>query len=53
MNRKSIRVALLFLSALPLLAGGLSACNTVKGAGQDLKAAGQAIERKAEQKKHY
>ncbi|MDG4597373.1 MAG: entericidin A/B family lipoprotein [Candidatus Contendobacter sp.] len=53
MNRKSIRVALLCLGALPLLAGSLSACNTVKGAGQDLKAAGQAIERKAEQKKHY
>ena len=38
---------------LPALAGGLSACNTVKGAGQDLKSAGQAIERKAEEKKHY
>ncbi|MDG4551920.1 MAG: entericidin A/B family lipoprotein [Candidatus Contendobacter sp.] len=53
MNRKSIRVALLLLGAFALLAGGLSACNTVKGAGQDLKAAGQAIERKAEQKKRY
>ncbi len=46
-------MALLFLGAFPLLAGGLCACNTVKGAGQDLKAAGQAIERKAEQKKRY
>lgn len=53
MNRKSILVALLLLGAFPALAGGLSACNTVKGAGQDIKAAGQAIERKAEQKKHY
>ena len=32
---------------------GLSGCNTVKGAGQDVKSAGQAIERKAEEKKSY
>ena len=53
MNCKSILVTLVLLGALPALASGLSACNTVKGAGQDLKAAGQAIERKAEQKKPY
>lgn len=52
MNRKSIRMTLLLLGAFALLAGGLSACNTVKGAGQDLKAAG-GVERKAEQKKRY
>ena len=46
-------VALLLGALLLVLAGGLSACNTVKGAGQDLKSAGQAIERKAEEKKHY
>ncbi len=53
MHYKSILAALLLLGVLPALAGGLSACNTVKGAGQDLKSAGQAIERKAEEKKHY
>lgn len=53
MNRTSILVTLLLLGVLPVLAGGLSACNTVKGAGQDIKSAGQAIERKAEQKKNY
>jgi len=53
MNDKSILTSLVVLGVLLALAGGLSACNTVKGAGQDLKAAGQAIERKAEQKKHY
>jgi predicted small secreted protein len=46
-------LTLLLLGAVPMLAGSLSACNTVKGAGQDLKSAGQAIERTAEQKKHY
>ena len=53
MNAKSILTTLVVLGVLLALAGGLSACNTVKGAGQDLKAAGQAIERKAEQKKNY
>jgi len=36
-----------------LLGGSLSACNTVKGAGQDIKSVGKAIENKAEQKKSY
>jgi predicted small secreted protein len=53
MNRASILVVPFLLGAFLLLAGGLSGCNTVKGAGQDIKAAGQAIERKAEQKKQY
>jgi len=43
----------LFAASLCLTSAGLSGCNTVKGAGQDLKSAGQAIERKAEQKKSY
>lgn len=29
---------------IALLLGGLGACNTVEGAGQDLEAAGEAIE---------
>lgn len=47
-------VFLTILLGLSLLLGGnLSACNTVKGAGQDLKSAGKAIENKAEEKKSY
>ena len=30
------------------VAGGISGCNTVKGAGQDLKQGGQAIENAAD-----
>ena len=40
-------------SVILLLALGTGACNTIKGAGQDLEAAGGAIEKKAEQKKRY
>ena len=46
-------ILLSFAVSLCLIGAGLSGCNTVKGAGQDLKSAGQAIERKAEQKKSY
>ncbi|HRD66100.1 MAG TPA: entericidin A/B family lipoprotein [Candidatus Competibacter sp.] len=47
-------ILLVFLFGLPVLLGiNLSACNTVKGAGQDIKSAGQAIERKAEATKSY
>jgi len=39
---------------LLILAGSsLSGCNTVKGAGQDIKSAGQAIEKTAQQTKPY
>ena len=48
----SKRRALLML-ALALVVQGLVACNTIKGAGQDIGAAGEAIEKKAEQKKKY
>jgi predicted small secreted protein len=41
----------LFAASLCLTGAGLSGCNTVKGAGQDLKSAGQAIERKARAEK--
>jgi predicted small secreted protein len=52
MKQKSIFPAILFGLSL-LLAGNLSACNTVKGAGQDIKAVGRTIESKAEEKKSY
>jgi entericidin B len=51
--KRTFVTAILLLGALLLAASALSGCNTVKGAGQDLKSAGQAIERKAEQKKSY
>lgn len=53
MSRTFILTLLMLLGASPMLAGMLGGCNTIKGAGQDIKSAGQAIERKAEQKKRY
>jgi entericidin B len=32
---------------------GLAACNTIEGAGKDVKAAGQGIEKAAEKSKPY
>lgn len=43
----------LALAALLALSVLLTACNTISGAGQDLEAAGEAIEKKAEEKKTY
>ena len=40
---------LMLLVVLPLLA--LAACNTVEGAGQDMQAAGKAVERTADRNK--
>ena len=34
----------IFLSLLTVLASGLTACNTVRGIGQDIQKAGGAIE---------
>jgi predicted small secreted protein len=39
------------LVALLGLVPALSACNTISGAGQDVEAAGQAIEKSAEETK--
>ena len=44
------------LLALALLAGvvvSVTACNTVEGAGKDVKATGQAIENAADKRKTY
>ena len=41
------------LLALPLLCLVLSACNTIEGAGKDVKAAGGAIEKSAQKTKSY
>jgi len=40
----------LLLLLLPL---ALGACNTIEGVGEDIKAAGSAIDKKAEQNKTY
>ena len=44
------------IAALLALAGialGLAACNTIEGAGKDVKATGSAIEKAAEKSKPY
>ena len=38
---------------LLLLAAALAGCNTIEGAGKDVKAAGGAIEKAAEKTKSY
>jgi entericidin B len=43
-------VAVLIIGAT-ILAIGLSGCNTVEGAGQDIKSAGKAIEKTADKNK--
>ena len=44
------------IAALAVMAGiaiGIAACNTVEGAGKDVKAAGQGIEKAADKSKPY
>ena len=44
------------IAALAVLTGfvfSLAACNTIEGAGKDVKAAGQGIEKAAERTKPY
>ena len=44
------------IAALAVLTGfvvSLAACNTIQGAGKDVKAAGQGIEKAAEKTKPY
>lgn len=49
MKRTTAIMSLLLGTFLILAGSGLSACNTIKGAGQDIKSAGEAIERTARQ----
>jgi predicted small secreted protein len=42
-----VKQTILILTVVAV-AGGISGCNTVKGAGQDLKQGGQAIENAAD-----
>ena len=46
-------VALRSLAAMTIASLALAACNTVEGAGKDIKAGGQAIEKAAEKNKSY
>jgi len=39
------------MTAVFILVAALSACNTVEGAGQDIKSTGKAIERSADKNK--
>jgi predicted small secreted protein len=45
-------VHMLLLAAILAVPLALSACNTVEGAGQDIKKAGEWMERKANDKKN-
>lgn len=42
------RTRLLAVLSVALLLAGLTACNTIEGAGEDLEAAGDAVEDTAE-----
>jgi entericidin B len=44
------RLAVMTVAAL-VLSLGLAACNTIEGAGQDIKSTGKAIERTADDNK--
>jgi predicted small secreted protein len=46
--RKNIATAIVSLCALTAVAAGLSACNTARGMGQDVSAAGHAVTGTAE-----
>lgn len=47
------RVLLAVMVAVAVLSLGLAGCNTTAGFGQDVKAAGSALEGKAKQEKEY
>lgn len=53
MKYKPTGLILLLTAALCLISTGISGCNTVKGAGQDMQSAGQSIEDTAEKNKNY
>jgi len=49
-NKSASQAAMLTLAAL-IVAVGFSACNTIEGAGKDIKSTGNAIERTADDNK--
>jgi predicted small secreted protein len=50
---KGMRMKTLTLSLLAAVLIALSGCNTVEGAGKDVKATGQAVEKAADKAKTY
>jgi predicted small secreted protein len=50
---KGMRMKTLTLSLLAAILMTLSGCNTVEGAGKDVKATGQAVEKAADKAKTY
>ena len=52
MHNKIMRLLTLLLSVL-VLQISLVGCNTMQGAGEDVKAAGSAVEKKAKEEKSY
>lgn len=50
-NKLSALIALLLLVSASVFS--LSACNTISGMGEDMEAAGDAIDDEAEEKKTY
>lgn len=51
--RKNFLRAFLLIFVGSYGAAGLAACNTVEGAGKDVKAGGAGIERSAHENKNY
>lgn len=52
MSITALRLLFVFTVVL-MLQGGLAGCNTIEGAGKDIRAAGKAIEDTAEKAKPY
>ena len=48
---KGVAMTKTAIALLGMLVIGLAACNTIEGAGQDVKATGQAVEKAANQAK--
>lgn len=49
-SKTASRTAMITIAAL-IVAIGFSACNTIEGAGQDMKSTGKAIEKTADDNK--
>lgn len=50
-SKTSLKTLVTFFIGATIAAGALAACNTIEGAGQDIKSTGKAIERTADENK--
>ncbi len=50
-SSKSLKRTVAAIVGAAIVVGGLSACNTISGAGKDIKSGGKAIEKTAEANK--